>query len=275
MNIIKTGTATSATKSITKNTVKSTAIAMNTSLKGAVVLGLFGLLLAASAQLFAQESAIKKTIEERLGDGVKIDSVLRGPMPGIYEVRVGTDVFYTDDKAQYLILGQIQDLKSGKNYTQERLDGLATDAVFSTSNKANALKLVKGNGKREVAVFEDANCGYCKKLRVELEKLTDVTIYTYLVPILSQDSETKMRGVWCAKDRNKAYDDWMLRGANPPAADDRCNVPVEANSNLARTLRVNGTPALFFSNGKRVPGYIDAAQIEQGLSTANAVAAAK
>jgi thiol:disulfide interchange protein DsbC len=221
---------------------------------------------ALSAVTYAQEAQIKKAIEDRLGTDLKVDSVLRSPMPGLFEVRIGTDVFYADDKAKYLIMGQIQDLVTGKNYTQERLDMLAVDEVFGTKQIGNALKLVKGNGKREIAVFEDVNCGYCKKLRNELEKLTDVTIYTYMVPILSQDSETKMRSVWCAKDRNKAYDDWMMRGVTPPAADDRCVVPVEANSTLAKNLRVNGTPAIFFTNGKRVPGYIDAAQIEQGLA---------
>ncbi len=231
----------------------------------AVTVGLFGL----AASAMAQEATIKKAIEDRLGESLKVDSVLRGPMPNLYEVRIGTDIFYTDEKAQYLIMGQIQDLKSGKNYTQDRLDGLAVDAVFDPNNKTNALKLVKGNGKREIAVFEDANCGYCKKLRSELEKLTDVTIYTYLVPILSQDSETKMRNVWCAKDRNKSYDEWMLRGVSPASADERCAAPIEANQALARNLRVTGTPALFFSNGKRVPGFIDAGQIEQQLTSAN------
>lgn len=219
-----------------------------------------------SLSTFAQEAAIKKAIEDRVGDGLKVDSVLPSPIAGFYEVRLGTDVFYVDAKAQHLIMGQIQDLKTGKNYTQERIDGLAVEAVFSPANKANALKMVKGNGKREIAVFEDANCGYCKKMRAELEKMKDVTVYTYLIPILSQDSETKMRNVWCAKDRNKSYDDWMMRGVTPANADERCQVPVEANQTLARNLRVNGTPALFFSNGKRVPGYIEAAQIEQNLA---------
>jgi thiol:disulfide interchange protein DsbC len=223
------------------------------------------LLLCVSIASVAQEAVIKKAVEDRIGNGLKVDSVLRSPMPGLFEVRIGTDVFYSDDKGQYLIMGQIQDLKTGKNYTQERLDGLALEAVFSPANKANALKMVKGNGKREIAVFEDANCGYCKKLRGELEKLTNVTIYTYLIPILAQDSETKMRGVWCAKDRNKSYDDWMMRGVTPAAADERCTVPVEQNQALAKNLRVSGTPAIFFSGGKRVPGYIDAAQIEQNL----------
>ncbi len=222
-------------------------------------------LLSISLPSFAQEALIRKAVEDRIGDGLKVDSVLRSPVPGLFEVRIGTDVFYSDDKGQYLIMGQIQDLKTGKNYTQERLDGLALDAVFSPANKANALKMVKGNGKREIAVFEDANCGYCKKLRNELEKLTNVTIYTYLIPILAQDSEVKMRGVWCAKDRNKSYDDWMMRGVVPPAADERCTVPVDQNQNLAKNLRVTGTPAMFFASGKRVPGYIDAAQIEQNL----------
>jgi thiol:disulfide interchange protein DsbC len=226
----------------------------------------FATLAALSLSAFAQEAAIKKAIEDRVGDGLKVDSVLRGPMPGLYEVRIGTDVFYSDEKAQYIIMGQIQDMKSGRNFTQERIDGLAVEAVFSPANKANALKMVKGNGKREIALFEDVNCGYCKKMRVELEKMKDVTVYTYLIPILSQDSEVKMRGVWCAKDRNKTYDDWMMRGVVPAAADERCNVPVEANQTLARNLRVTGTPALFFTSGKRVPGYIDADKIEQNLA---------
>jgi thiol:disulfide interchange protein DsbC len=225
-------------------------------------------LLCATLTAVAQEALIRKAVEDRLGSGMKVDSVLRSPMPGLFEVRIGTDVFYADEKGQYLIMGQIQDLKSGKNFTQERLDGLALEAVFSPANKVNALKMVKGNGKREIAVFEDANCGYCKKLRGELEKLTNVTIYTYLIPILAQDSEVKMRGVWCAKDRNKSYDDWMMRGVVPPAADERCNVPVEPNQALARNLRVTGTPAMFFSSGKRIPGYIDAPQIEQNLAAA-------
>lgn len=215
----------------------------------------------------AQEAIIKKAVEDRIGNGFKVDSVMRSPVPGLFEVRIGTDVFYSDEKGQYLIMGQIQDMKPGKNYTQDRIDGLALDAVFSPANKANALKMVKGNGKREVAVFEDANCGYCKKLRNELEKLTNVTVYTYIIPILSQDSETKMRGIWCAKDRNKSYDDWMMRGVVPAAADERCSVPVEQNQALAKNLRVTGTPAIFFTNGKRkrVPGYIDAAQIEENF----------
>jgi thiol:disulfide interchange protein DsbC len=226
------------------------------------------ILLSTSLLAAAQEAVIKKAVEERIGNGFTVDSVLRSPMPGLFEVRIGTDVFYSDEKGQYLIMGQIQDLKTGKNYTQERLDGLALDAVFSPANRANALKLVKGNGKREIALFEDTNCGWCKKLRTELEKLNNVTIYTYLVPILSQDSETKMRGVWCAKDRNKSYDDWMMRGVVPAAADERCSVPVDQNQTLAKNLRVTGTPAMFFSNGKRVSGYIDATQIEQNLVAA-------
>jgi thiol:disulfide interchange protein DsbC len=212
------------------------------------------------------DAKIRKAIEAKLGKAAKVDSIQLAPIAGLYEVRIGTDIVYVDETAEFLLLGQIQNLKTGTNYTQDRIDALSTGAVFSAESKANALKLVKGDGSREVAVFEDTNCGYCKKLRTELEKLNNVTIYTYLVPILSADSEVKMRGVWCAKDQNKAYDDWMLRGVVPPAADERCQVPVQANQLLAQNLRVRGTPALFFSNGKRVPGYIKAEQIEQELN---------
>lgn len=220
---------------------------------------------ALSCAAWADEADIRKALSARLPAEVKIQSVQKMPMLGLYEVRVGNDIVYTDETGKYLIMGSIQELKTGRNFTQERSESLAVAEVYKPENLKNALKLVKGNGTRKLVVFEDANCGYCKKLRAEMEALKDVTIYTYLVPILSDDSATKMRGVWCAKDRNLAYDDWMLRGKTPAAADERCSVPVEANMALAQSLKVTGTPAIFFANGKRVPGYIALAQIEAAL----------
>ncbi len=214
------------------------------------------------------ETLIRKAVEAKIGNNIKVDEVRPSPLPGLYEVRLDNDIIYVDKTAEFLIAGSLQQLKTGKNYTQERINTLATTAVFSPENKANALKLVKGDGSRQLVLFEDANCGYCKKLRVELEKINNITIYTYLVPILSQDSEDKMRGVWCAKDRNKAYDDWMLKGVTPAPAQKSCQVPIDSNQALARSLRVQGTPAMFFTNGKRVPGYAKAEQIEQYLASA-------
>ena len=166
----------------------------------------------------AQDAAIRKALEERLGKDFKVDGVSNSPIKGVFEVRVGTDIFYVDEKAQNIIIGQIQDLKTGQNFTQENIDKLATQAVFNPDNLKGALKQVRGNGKRQLVLFEDVNCGYCKKLRAEMEKLTDVTIYTYLIPILSPDSATKQAGIWCSSNKNKAYDDWMLRGVTPAAA---------------------------------------------------------
>ena len=223
-------------------------------------------LLALSFASHAQEAAVRKALEDRLGKDFKVDSIAPAPIKGLFEVRVGTDLFYVDDKAQHLILGQIQDLKSGQNLTQDKLDKFASQAVFNADNLKGALKQVRGNGKRQLVLFEDVNCGYCKKLRAEMEKLTDVTIYTYLIPILSADSGTKQAGIWCSANKNKAYDDWMLRGVVPTAADSRCASPAEANQKLAQNLRVNGTPALFFENGKRIPGYVDIAQLELSLN---------
>lgn len=212
------------------------------------------------------ESLIRKTIEAKIGNGAKIDEIRVSPLAGLYEVRLGNDIIYVDKTAEFLIAGSIQNLKTGKNYTQERVDTLASAAVFSAENKPNALKLVKGDGSRELVLFEDPNCGYCKKIRSELENINNITVYTYLVPILSQDSADKMRAVWCSKDRNKAYEDWMLKGINPVAVKKNCSVPIEQNQMLANSVRVQGTPALFFKQGKRVPGFIKAEQIEQLLT---------
>jgi thiol:disulfide interchange protein DsbC len=165
----------------------------------------------------AQESAIKKLIEPKLGQGVKVDSVIKTPYSGLFEVRVGSDILYTDEKAQYLFVGNVLDAKSGTNYTKARTDELSK-IKFSDLPLESALKMVKGDGKRVIAVFEDPNCGYCKRFRKTLAGMDNITVYTFLYNILSEDSTVKSKNVWCSADRNKAWDEWMLNGKAPSAA---------------------------------------------------------
>lgn len=207
------------------------------------------------------EANIKKSLEPRLG-GAKIESVKETPYGGLYEVRVAGDILYTDKAGQYLVIGQVYDIKSSRNLTRERLDDI-NRVKFSDLPLEMALKQVKGNGKRVIAVFEDPNCGYCKRLRqTTLKDIDNVTIYTFMYNILSQDSFTKSKNIWCAPDRNKAWDDWMLVGKVPPAAPAACESPNDEVLELGKKLRITGTPAIFFSDGSRIPGAVDLKALE-------------
>jgi thiol:disulfide interchange protein DsbC len=171
----------------------------------------------------------------------------------LFEVRVGGDIIYTDEKAQFLFVGNVVDAKSGTNYTRNRVEEL-NKIKFSDLPLDSALKMVKGDGKRVIAVFEDPNCGYCKRFRKTLASLDNVTVYTFMYNILSEDSVAKSKNIWCSSDRNKAWDEWMLNGKMPTAtAPANCVTPHDKVYALGRKLN-NGTPAVFFTDGTRIPG---------------------
>ncbi|AVR98529.1 DsbC family protein [Pseudoduganella armeniaca] len=214
------------------------------------------------------EATIRKNVEPKLGENVKIDSIRETPYGGLYEVRVGNEVRYTDKTGSYLIVGHVFNLKTNEDLTQTRLDDL-NKIKFSDLPLDLAIKTVKGNGKRVIAVFEDPNCGYCKRFRQQtLSQVDNVTIYTYLYNILSPDSAAKSKNVWCSADRAKAWDDWMLNNKAAPAAPANCTTPNDKVFALGQKLNINGTPAIFFADGTRIPGAIDAKTLEARMSTA-------
>lgn len=228
-------------------------------------------LLAVSALAQGTEAEVKKKIEASLGEGAKVESVRKAGALGLYEVVVGGDIVYTDDKANHIILGHIVDPKTRKDLTQERLDKLSA-IKFSELPLELAIKQVKGNGgngKRTIATFEDPNCTYCKKLAKELQGMTDITVYTFVYPILSQDSVDKSKAIWCASDRAKAWNDYLVNGAVPAAG--KCDTAaLDKVASLAQKLRIRGTPAVFMLDGTRAPGFMPAAQLEQAMAQAAA-----
>lgn len=214
----------------------------------------------------ATEATIKKALEPRLG-GAKIESIRETPYSGLYEVRVAGDILYTDKKGDYLFIGHVYDTKTSTNLTRARVEEI-NKIKFSELPFQMALKQVKGNGKRVIAVFEDPNCGYCKRLRqTTLKEIDNVTIYTFLYNILSEDSVVKSKNIWCAPDRNKALDDWMINGKLPPAAPAACKTPNDEVLALGQKLRIQGTPAIFFTDGSRIPGAIDLKGLEAKLQS--------
>ena len=219
-----------------------------------------------TGQIHAQpEQQVKTEIQKKLGANVKVKSVSPAPVSGLYEVLVGNDIFYTDVSAKYLIQGEIIELATGKNITEQRQADL-NRIKWSDLTPANAIKNVRGNGSRQLAIFSDPNCGYCKRLDKTLQQLDNVTIYTYLIPILSPDSAQKAKQIWCSSDPNKVYMDWMVNGIAPSGKGD-CATPLDKNMAFAKTYGVTGTPTLFFTDGSRFPGAVQITDIEKKLST--------
>jgi thiol:disulfide interchange protein DsbC len=212
------------------------------------------------------ETTIKKNIEPRLG-GAKIESIKETPYGGLYEVRVAGDILYTDKKGDYLIIGHVYDAKTTRDLTRERIDDI-NKVKFSDLPFDSAIKQVKGDGKRVIAVFEDPNCGYCKRLRkTALKDLNNVTIYTFMYNILSEDSFVKSKNIWCSPDRSKAWDEWMINGKAAPSAADSCATPNEKVLALGQKLKITGTPAIFFADGSRIPGAVDLPTLEKKLES--------
>jgi len=221
------------------------------------------LLLASTA--WSQESTIRKNLGERIPQLQQLDEVIKSPIPGLYEIRVnGNEIYYTDAEANYLVQGNLIDTRQKRNLTEERIEKLSA-IDFDALPFKDAFTMVRGNGKRKLAVFEDPNCGYCKRFEKDLQKVSNVTIYMFLYPILGPDSGEKSRNIWCAKDKAKAWQDWMVRDVTPTAA--TCDsAAVARNVELGRKFRINGTPTLVFADGSRVPGAIGADQVEKRLN---------
>lgn len=224
-----------------------------------------------AAPVAADEATIRKNIAQRLPDLPEIDEVKPTPMPGLWEVRIGFDLLYSDADGNHLIEGgSLIDTRSKSNLTRRRIDQL-TAIRFDELPLKDAFVIKQGNGARRIAVFADPNCGYCKRLERDLVALKDVTIYNFLYPVLGPDSVAKSRSIWCAKDASATWRAWMLDGVAPPRAMGECNTAaVDRTTAFGRKYRINGTPAIVFEDGVRVPGAMSGADLEKRLAEAQA-----
>jgi thiol:disulfide interchange protein DsbC len=221
------------------------------------------LMFSACAQ--ASESVIRNALTKQF-PGAQITSIKKTPFSGLFEVYLDDQLVYVDAKAQYVFTGDVIDLKNRSNLTQARLNALQA-VKWDSLPFNNALKTVKGNGARKLVVFSDVDCPYCRKFEGELTKVDNITIYTFLYPIagLHPKAVQASKQIWCAPDRNKAWDDYIT-GRTVPSNDGQCANPVEANIALGNKLKVSGTPTLIFADGQRVPGMVPAAQLERLLA---------
>ena len=223
---------------------------------------------------FAQQDAseqVKAALRTKFPEA-PVDAVRKIPYGNLYEVTAGSELFYTDDKTSFIFIGTMVDSKTKENVTEARLRQV--NAVkFESLPLDAAIKIVRGNGSRKVAIFADPNCGYCKRFERDLLGISDITVYTFLYPILSPDSLDKSKAIWCSADKGQAWIDYMTKNV-APASDGKCNTgAIDKALAYGKEKRVQGTPTIFFEDGERVPGAIPIAQFEKKIGGPKAAAA--
>jgi thiol:disulfide interchange protein DsbC len=226
-----------------------------------------GILLAshAGAQSAADTERIKADLKKKFPEAA-IDNVRKVQYGNLFEVSGAGEVFYTDDKVSFLLLGSIIDTKTRENVTEARARKLSA-VKFDSLPLESAVKIVRGNGSRRVAVFADPNCGYCKRFERDLVGVNDITVYLFLYPILSADSMSKSKAVWCAPDKGKAWLDIMLKDITP-TNEITCDNPIDKLLAYGKDKRITGTPTIIFEDGERIPGAMPLAAFEKRIGEA-------
>lgn len=222
----------------------------------------------------ADETTIRKVLSQKFPEA-KIASIQKTPYSGLYEIHMDGQLVYADGNAQYIFLGDVLDIKNRTNLTQARLSVLNT-VPLNQLPLNNALKTVKGKGERKLVVFSDVDCPYCRKFEDELKKVDNITVYTFLFPIegLHPKAVQTSRQIWCAPDKNNAWDEYMSSG-KIPSNDGKCDNPINENVALGKKLGINGTPTIILNNGQRIPGMVPAAKLEELMTRAAKVSTAK
>lgn len=220
--------------------------------------------------VWANEANLKKAIETAYPK-LQVQKITKTPYGNLYEVFLGGQIIYTDANFSFLLVdGSLVDPKTKRDVTKERMGELAK-IDFSALPLDQAIKVVKGTGERKIAVFSDPDCPYCKRLeQKELANIDNVTIYTFLYPLeqLHPDANNKSKAIWCAPDRAKAWQDWVLNGQLPKASTS-CETPLDKVAELGRRLGVNSTPTIFIANGTRIQGALPASELEKAINAAD------
>ena len=229
------------------------------------LLGLLAVLAVTPVAHSQDAAAIRKNLAERMPGFPRIESIDRTPIAGLYEVRADGEIFYADEQGNYLVQGRITDTRLHIDLTEARLQKI-NQIDFAVLPLKDAVVWKKGNGKRKLAIFADPNCGYCKQFERELQEVTDVTVYTFIIPVLGGDSPEKSRAIWCQQDNATAWRQWMIEDKAAPRAMGACDATAIArNLALSRKLRVRGTPAIVFEDGRRSEGAMPSDALRQRL----------
>lgn len=224
-------------------------------------------LTAFAVSVFAQDS-LKQELAKKYPE-VKADRITKTSYGNLFEVFAGGEIFYTDEKVTFLLLGTLVDAQTRTNISEARLQKLNV-INFNDLPFDQAIKLVRGDGSRRMAIFADPNCGYCKRFEQDVNTTNNITAYIFTYPILAADSMEKSKSIWCSPDRLKAWQDQMLR-EKAPTAKGTCETPVNQLLALGRKMNITGTPTTFFEDGERISGALPKERIEAKLVAAKAM----
>ena len=215
--------------------------------------------------------AIRKALEQKF-PGAEIRHIAKTDYLGLYEAMLDDTLVYTDPKVAYVFIGALYDTATKQNLTEARTRRLNRVAVDKLPYDL-AFKRVKGDGSRTLVIFSDADCPFCHRLEKELDKLDNVTIWTFLFPIdqLHPDAARKSKQIWCAPDKVKAWDAFFASGKLPDNKGD-CGDPVAKTQALGNSLKINATPTLIFADGTLIPGALPLPQLERELVNGEAEA---
>ncbi len=220
----------------------------------------------------AVTSHLMQTLSARFPT-IKIDAVEPSPMPGIYQVIAGRQVVYVDASGDHMIVGNMMDTRTKQNLTAQAVD--AHESIdFNSLPLDEAIKIVKGNGARKMALFADPDCPYCQRLEQDMRATTNITVYLFLFPLeqVHPHALADSKAIWCSPDRASAWTNWMVNRTPIPAGGSCANDPIAKIAALARSLRVHATPTMFLANGRRIGGLIPQSQLQQLLAQASAAA---
>ena len=218
---------------------------------------------------FANDS-VKAELAKKYPE-VKPERITKTTYGNLFEVFAGGEIIYTDEKVTFLLLGTLVDAQTRTNVSEARLQKLNV-INFNDLPFEHAIKLVRGNGSRRMAIFADPNCGYCKRFEQDVNSTDNITAYIFTYPILAQDSIDKSKSIWCSTDRLKAWQDQMLR-EKAPTAKGTCETPIDKVLALGRKMNITGTPTTFFEDGERISGALPKDRIEAKLAAAKAAPA--
>lgn len=224
------------------------------------------LLVQCAGGLQAQEAVpagLLETLQAKY-PGTRFSAVNPSPLTGVYEVVMGRNIAYTDARGDYFLFGHVMDMARQRDVTADRQNDLRK-INFSALPPDSAITFVQGNGRRQLAVFSDPDCPYCRQLEAELAKLEDVTIRLYPYPLagLHPEAMKKAQAVWCSPDRARAWRELLVNRVTPKVSP--CETPLARNRELAASLGIAGTPVLIRADGRQNAGALKASELDDWL----------
>lgn len=228
-------------------------------------LALAGVILAASA-VAADPAAIEERLSALVPDTSEV-AIAETPLPGIMEVRVGSDIIYMSDDGRYLFQGRVIDLETQQDLTDAAMAGVRREQIDELE-RSEFVTFGDDDAEYDVLVFTDPDCGFCQRLHEKMDEYHEagIRIHYLAFPRAGEGSQTynKMVSVWCADDRQAAMD-VAKSGGTPRAA--TCPNPVLEQYQLGQSLGVTGTPSMMTFDGDMIPGYVPPDQLRQRLET--------